>query len=145
MTALTLSANDISASEERGAIISQYITAADVILGQAVYLDANNQVSPAKADSSAHANAIGIAVIADNFYGETTIKSGGTAGVVVYGPVWGFSGLTSGEQGWVDKTTAGTINDTAPTGGAYQYAVGRAIDSETFFVDPGTTTPLSHA
>lgn len=144
MATLTVTPHSVSASEERGAIIAQYVAAEDITLGQAVYLNASNQVLRAKADSSAHANAIGVAAISDNFYGEIVIASGGTVGVVVYGPVWGFSALVSGNPGWVGAT-AGEIVDTAPTGGAYQFVVGHAIDAQTFFVDPGTTTPASHA
>lgn len=145
MTAITLTANNISCSEERGAVIERYITGEAITLGMTVYLDSSNQAWKAKADSSAHANAIGIAVIPDNFSGETSIPAGGTVGVCVYGPVFGFTGLSQGEVLWVDKTTAGSLNDAAPTGGAYQYIVGHAIDAEVFFVDPGTSVPASHS
>lgn len=142
MSDIALSASKISAYEERGAIFEQYTTAATVTLGQAVYLNSSNQVLPAIATSAAAAAAIGIAVIAPNFYGETSVASGQTVGVVVYGPVWGFTGLQSGQRGYVSKTAAGTIVTTAPAPG-YQYSVGHAIDGETFFVDPGTAAPVS--
>lgn len=145
MTALTLAAGNISADDiERGSIVRRYQAGETLTLGQAVYLDSNNYAWKAKSDSSAHATAIGVVAISDNFYGETTILAGGIAGVVVYGPVWGFSALSQGQVGWV-SATAGEITDTAPTGGAYQYQVGHAIDAQTFFVDPGTSSPVSHA
>ena len=144
MTAIAFTAANVSANEERGSVIDRYTTGEVIGLGMAVYLDGSNVAWKAKSDSSAHANAIGIAAIADNFSAETTIPTGGTVAVVVFGPVQGFTGLVSGEPVWVDST-AGQMNDTAPTGGAYQYVVGHAIDANTILVDPGTTSPVSHA
>jgi hypothetical protein len=142
MTAVTVTASQISASEERGAIIERYVAGVAISLGQSVYLDSSNNAQLSKADSSAHAQAVGIAAIPDNFDGETVIQAGGTVAVVVYGPVWGFTGLVPGNPLWVDKTTAGSLNTAAPTG-AYQFQVGHSIDPETFFVDPGTSSPVS--
>ena len=145
MTALTLVAGNISANDvERGSQFRTFIAGEAITLGMAVYLDSSNKVWKAKSDSAVHATAIGVAATSDNFYGETSIPAGGTVGVCVYGPVWGFSGMTQGQPGWV-SATAGVIDDTAPTGGAYQFQVGHAIGGETFFVDPGTTSPVSHA
>lgn len=150
MTALTATPANISATEERGAQLKTFTTAAQLSVGDVVYLDSNNKVNKAIADSAAHARAIGIVVIPDNFYGESTIKSGGVATVCVYGPVWGWQVsnsalMVSGLPVWVDKTTAGKLNDTAPTGGAYQYQVGRMLGNDTIFVDPGTVSPSSAA
>lgn len=142
MTALTVTASAVSSNDiERGARVLWYQTGEDVILGQGVYLDASNLAWRAKADSSAHARAVGIATQADNFSGETTVKSGNWVGVTVFGPVNGFSGLSQGQVGWVG-VTAGQIVDTAPTS-AYQFQVGHAVDDQTFFVDPGTSSPVS--
>src|SRR5919108_6550415 len=112
MTALTVTAANISANDiERGAIIRRYTAGETLTVGNAVYLDSNNQAFKAKSDSSAHATAVGVAVISANFYGETTINSGDIVGVCVYGPVNGFSGLSQGQPGWV-SATAGAIDDT---------------------------------
>lgn len=143
MTAKLPTASHISFSEERGSIVERYITGEAISLGQAVYLSAGLAYK-AIADSSAHAQAIGTAAGADNFYAETVIPAGGTVAVVVYGPVFGFDGLslTGGEPLYVDKTTAGSYNTAAPTA-AYQFIVGHMLDDQTFFVDPGTTVPVS--
>lgn len=141
MTALTVTPANVSTNDiERGARVLWYTTGEAIALGSAVYLDSSNLAWNAKADSAAHAAAVGVAALADNFYGETTVPAGGSVGVVVFGPVWGFSGLADGQPGWVGLT-AGQIVDTAPTG--YQFQVGHAVDDETFFVDPGTTSPVS--
>lgn len=144
MAAKTPTPGYVSATEERTAVVEWYNVATGVTLtlGDAVYLDSNNELNKAIALTSAHARAIGIVAFADNFYGETTIPATGQAGVVVHGPVYGWSGLASGQPLWVSKDTAGGLVDTAPTG-AYQYIVGHAQDAQTFFVDPGTVTPVS--
>lgn len=145
MTALTVTAAQVSVNDiERGAIVRWYQTGESMTPGQAVYLDSNNLVWKAKSDSSAHASAIGVVALADNFSGETTIQSGGMAGVCIYGPMNGFASMSQGQVGWVGAT-AGQIVDTAPTGGAYQMQVGHAVDDQTFFVDPGTASPVSHS
>lgn len=145
MAALTVTAANVSANSiERGSIVRFYIAGETLTPGQAVYLDSNNKAWKAKSDSAAHARAVGVVCSTDNFYGETTILAGGTAGVCIYGPVYGFSSLNSGQVGWV-TATAGEIGDTAPTGGAWQFQVGHAVDDQTFFVDPGTASPVSAA
>lgn len=143
MTAKLPTASNISFDEERGSVPNRYIAGEVITLGQAVYLNAGVAYK-AIATSSAAAQAVGVAAGADNFSGETDIQIGGTVTVVVFGPVYGFGGLslTGGESLWVDKTTAGDFNTAAPTS-AYQFVVGHMIDNQTFFVDPGTASPVS--
>lgn len=151
MTVLTITTQNISATWDRGSVINNYVAAVALTIGQAVYIDSNNKANPAKADSAADAQAVGIVVGAPNFYGESGIPAGQYAAVCIAGPVYGFGAsiggnpLSSGEYIWIDKTTAGVMNDTAPTGGAYQYVIGQAVDGETIFVRPGLTSPASHA
>jgi arylsulfatase len=76
---------------------------------------------------------------------EITVPVGGAEGMIV--TLGGrFSGyglyLLQGKPVFVDKTTAGVLNDAAPTG-AYQFQVGHELDSDTIFVDPGTSSPVS--
>lgn len=145
MTALTATPANISASEERGAMMSRFTAAVDVAVGDVVYLDSNNKLNKAQALASATAQAIGIVVFPDNFYGESTIKAGNQATVCVFGKVYGWktsNTLISGKPVYVDKTTAGKLNDAAPTG-AYQFQVGRELDNDIIFVDPGTASPVS--
>lgn len=148
MATISVTAKNISASEERGAVIKWFQAAVQLDLNHpAVYLDSSNKLHPAKASgSSAQAQAIGLLALADNFYGESLIQAGGWAGVVIYGPWWGGPdmALVNGETVWVGKTgTDGDIVDTAPTTPAYQFAVGRAEGNDTIFVSPGTTNPVS--
>ena len=151
MTVLTITTQNISSDWDRGSTIANYIAAVALTIGQAVYIDSNNQAHPALADSAQDANAIGIVVGAPNFYGESGIAAGQWAAVCIDGPVYGFgaaiggSGLVNGELIWIDKTTAGVMNDTAPTGGAYQQAIGHAVGNDTIWVSPGVSSPVSHA
>lgn len=145
MTAIVATPANISASEERGAMLSRFVTAASLSVGDVVYLDSNNKVNKAQALASATAQAIGIVVIPDNFSGESAIASGGTATVCVFGKVYGWAKsntFISGKALYVDKTTAGKMNDAAPTS-AYQFQVGHELDNDTVFVDPGTSSPVS--
>lgn len=143
MTALTVTASQVSSNDiERGARVLWYQTGEAIMLGQAVYLDANNLAWRAKSDSTAHAHAVGVATQADNNSGEVTTAVNGWVGVAVFGPVNGFSGLSQGQVGWVGAT-AGQIVDTAPSGGAWDFQLGHAVDDQTFFVDPGTSSPVS--
>ena len=143
MTALTITAKNVSSDWNRGSITEDYIAAVALTVGQLVYLDSNNQLNLADADVvTLNARTVGIVTGSPNQYGETAIPVGGWAQITVYGPVYGFSSLSSGQFGWVSKTP-GAIDDTAPTGGAFQYIVGHAIGSDTFFVAPGQTQPAS--
>lgn len=145
MTALTITAKNISASEERGAVLNRFTAGEDLSVGMAVYLTSSNTIKKAKALTSAEALAIGIVVIPDNFYAESTIKSGNQATVCVFGKVYGWqvgNTLISGQPLYVDKTTYGSLNDAAPTG-AYQFVLGHALGNDTIFVDPGTSSPVS--
>ncbi len=149
MTAVLPTAANISASEERGAIIMSYVAAEVISLGMCVYLNASGQALKGTALTAAGAQVVGVAVVADNFSAETSVAIGGTVLVCVFGPVYGFNGAVSGGTNlvpgqplWVDKTTAGSMNTAAPTG-AYQFEVGHSIDATTFFVDPGTASPVS--
>jgi anaerobic C4-dicarboxylate transporter len=145
MTALTITPANISASEERGAVKARFVAAVDLTVGMAVYLDTNNKVNKCTALTALGAQCIGIIVTPDNFSAESTIRAGGTATVCVFGKVWGWqvsNTLISGKPVYVDKTTAGSLNDAAPTG-AYQFQVGHELGNDTIFVDPGTSSPVS--
>lgn len=143
MADLTVTASQVSADWNRGSVIKEYIAGVALTVGQVIYLDTNNKAQIADADVlTLNSRTVGVVCSSPNWYGETTIPAGAYAPVCIAGPVYGFSSLSSGQFGWVSKT-AGKITDTAPTGGAFQYAVGFAEDSDTFFVRTGMTTPAS--
>lgn len=143
MAVPTYVAADISADWDRGAIMNQFAAGVALTIGQAVYVDSNDLLQLAIASASLTARVIGLVVGSPHFaYGQTTIAAGEFATICVLGPVWGFSALVAGTVYWIDKTTAGALTDTAPTA-AYQFALGRAESSDTFFVYPGVSAPVS--
>lgn len=142
MAALSITAKNVSATQDQGAVIRNYEAAAALTVGQLVYLNSSGKVDKADANLSLEASrAIGIVVAGANTYDETTIAAGSRCSVCVFGPVYGFASLTPGTYGWVG-TTAGEIVDAAPTT-AYVYVVGQAVDADTFFVQPGISSPAS--
>lgn len=144
MTALTVTAAKVSANQNQGAVIRPYRAGGTVSLGQAVYLDSNGYVQAADANTAAvtTARAVGIVVATSDPYGSTSAAANESVSVCLSGIVYGFSGLTPGAYGWVSKT-AGEIEDTAPTGGAYQYILGQAMSATEFYVNPGIYQPAS--
>jgi hypothetical protein len=152
MTAVTIVANDISASQDRGAWIDVTLTAAvALVIGNLVYIDANNQLNKAIADSAAHARVYGMVVgYPDGTnYGETTVPAGGipavcVAGNVMVGPgcLIGSTPLENGQLLYLSKTVAGGLDDTAPTG-AFQVIVARAEGAQQIYIMPGLSAPVS--
>lgn len=134
----------MSASQEHGAVIRNYMAGGTVVVGNAVYLDSDGKVQKADANASlAASRAIGIVVNTSSLYGETSAPAGSYVSVCVFGPVYGFSGLAEGTFGWVG-TTAGEIVDAAPST-AYQYILGQCDAADIFFVRPGIENPTSAA
>lgn len=145
MTAITMVAVNISADWDRGAeTFADNKSGVALTVGQWVYLDASNLWQLAVADIALlNATVVGQVTGAPNQYGETTIPSGDYPAVTVAGPVWGYSGLNSGQFLYLSKTVPGGADTAAPTGGAYQYVLGHAIGPDTFYVQPGQTQPVS--
>lgn len=151
MTELTLLPNNVSASQDRGAWIDNLLPAAVALtIGNLVYIDSNNQLRLALADSSAHAKVYGMVVgypDATN-YGETTVPIGGIPAIAVAGNVFvpgallSTTPLASGQLLWLSKTVPGGLVDTAPTG-AYQVVVCRAEGADQIYIMPGLSAPVS--
>lgn len=144
MAALTVVAGNVSADQNQGSVIRNYITGMAVNVGQAVYVDTNGNVQLAIGNVlTANAKAIGIVVNSTDLYGSTAIPSGGYCSVCEFGPVYGYYGMTPGKQVWVSKTVAGGLDDAAPTGGVFQFILGVSIDDDIIFVSPGMSAPVS--
>ena len=143
MAVLTVTAASVSANQNQGSIIRSYQAGGTINVGDAVYADTSNLVYQALGNAQTTSQAIGIVVDTQDQYGATSATVNKWVSVCVYGPVDGFASLTPGKPVYVDKTTAGKLNDAAPTGGAWQFIVGHAIDTVTFFVDPGNSAAVS--
>ena len=145
MTVLSFTANKISADPAKGSVIERFPAASAITspLGKAVYLTTAGKVELADANvTAAEARAIGIIVAVPNAYSENAIDTDEYCSVCRFGPVYGFSSLAEGTFGYVSKT-AGEIDDTAPTSGAWQYVLGQCMTEDTFFVNPGIAIPAS--
>ena len=117
------------------------IAGAALTVGYAVYLDSSGYVQHADADLSAvGARAIGICVASKD--GETSVVSGDRCSVAVFGRVSGFASMTPGAPVYISKTV-GRLDQTAPTGGAYPNAIGRATSATTIFVNWNATDATS--
>ena len=111
MSAVSLTAANIRALTENGAVIRRHIAGGTITIGQLVALSSDGFVDPANAtDSQALSMAIGIAV--QSYDGETRLAITDPVSVCVYGPVSGFSGMTPGANHYVSDT-AGALDDAA--------------------------------
>lgn len=138
MAAVTLTAANIRALTENGAVCLPPMTAAAAItVGQAVYL-ASGGITPCDSDASKAASR-GIGVAVASFDGETSIASGDPVTVCVYGPVAGFSGMTPGATLWAQDNAGeiGTAN------GTYKVVLGYAMSATVMFVAPSMADPSS--
>ncbi len=124
-----------------GAICRNYQAGAALTVGYAVYLDSSGYVQHADANlSEAGARAMGIVVASKD--GETSVVSGDRCSVCVFGPVGGYASMTPGEPVY-NSSTVGRLDQTAPTGGAYPQAFGRADSATVIFVNPDVADPSS--
>lgn len=143
MASLTVTAANVSAWQELGAVIQNFaVGTGGVDVGELVALDSNGAVVKADANGTAAvARAIGIVVNTTSLYGETAAVAGDYVSVCVHGPVYGFSSLAEGTYGYL-STTAGDIDDAGQTPGN-DFVVGYAMRADTFFVHIGIAEPVS--
>lgn len=138
MSAISLTAANIRALTENGAVIRRHIAGGTITVGQLVALASDGAIDPADANASqALTMAIGIAV--QSYDGETSIAAGDPVSVCVFGPVAGFSGMTPGANHYVSDT-AGAVDDAA---GTYDRIVGYAESATVLFVNPEMNDPSS--
>ena len=143
MADMTVTAANVSGDWNQGTVIRNFVAGGTVNVGDAVYIATDGFVYQADANVLvANAKGRGIVVNSDDLYGSTVISATRSCSVALFGPVYGFSGMTPGTTGWV-SATAGKIADAAPTGGAFQEPMGYAVSDVIFFVDPDTETPAS--
>lgn len=138
MSAVSLTAANIRALTDNGAVIRRHIAGGTITVGQLVALASDGFIDPADANGSqALSMAIGIAV--QSYDGETSIASSDPVSVCVFGPVSGFSGMTPGANHYVSDT-AGAVDTAA---GTYDRIVGYAETATLLFVNPEMNDPSS--
>ena len=137
MSAISLTAAQIRAMTENGAVVRPYSAAEELTIGNCVYVNTDGDV--AKADANAVASARGIGIVVEGIDSETTIDSGERCSVCVFGPVSGFSGMTPGANAYVSDTAGGL--DTAA--GTCSRIMGYAERAGVLFVHPEQNDPSS--
>lgn len=129
-----------------GAIIRTYEVGATVQFGEAVALDANGKVVPAKTNAASTSRAIGVVVAGENFLAGTSYAAGMSVSVCVLGPIAGFTGMDVAKPVWVSAATGGESTQTEPSGaGKWSFAVGYPIATNVLFVAPQTTAAVSQS
>lgn len=130
-------------------ILRPYVASGTPAKGQAVYVtSAGDTAALAQANAAATSRAAGIVVaVADPALSTAnTAADGDGITVCVYGPVYGFSGMTPGAIMYVSSGAAGAIVTGAPTGaGTWTWGIGYAEDANTLFVMPGLLAPTSNS
>lgn len=146
MADLTITAADVSASQNDGALIRTVKANAAITVGDAVYevgTVSSDSGSPYVADSKANnadwasSQAVGVIVNSTDWYGNTAIAAQANASLCYFGPVWlpGAS-LTPGKI-YYASDTAGKISDTPST--THPWIIGQALDADVLFVNPRGT------
>jgi len=127
------------------AIPRNFVAGAAVTVGYCVYIDSDGYVQHADANVMAVESASrGIGIVTSSRDGETSVTSGDRCTVTVFGPVEGYSSMTPGEPVYVSGT-AGRLDQTKPTGGAFQRPIGHALSATCIFVNPDSGDPDSAA
>lgn len=127
-----------------GALVRPFTTAEECKLGQAVYINADGKVAPADAgDTAITAQGRGIIVSGEGILPTETIPANSAVGVVVFGPVAGFSGMDETALVYVDATTAGNFTQTEPAAG-YSMSMGYPLSADVLMVLPQSTSPASN-
>ena len=141
MTDLTLTASNVRALREHGAVVIPGVAGAAMNVGDLVTPSADGAWDPADANvSTGLARAQGIAVA--SYDGETAIAAGGAVSVCVFGPVSGLDSLTHGANYYLSDT-AGKIGDAV---GAYDRIIGYGLKIAgivCLFVFPQQNDPAS--
>lgn len=127
----------------RGAIIRRAVAGEALTFGQVVYVSSYSGdlpvVSKAAGGAVATANPFGIVIAPSVALSNSSVASGEGCDVVVFGPVTGYSGMTSGGTVWVSDT-AGANSDVV---GTKSGVVGLSETPATIFVRPGLFTVSS--
>lgn len=117
-----------------GAIVRRAVASATIALGDVVYVSSYSGnlpvVTKAAGGAVATCNPFGIAVA--GAMANTSIAAGEALDVVVFGPVTGYSGMTSGNTIWVSDT-AGRLSTVV---GTKSGVIGVAETPETVLVRP---------
>lgn len=118
-----------------GAIVRRAIASAAIALGDVVYVSSYSGdlpvVTKCAGGAVATCNPFGIAIA--GALGNTSIATSEACDIVVFGPVTGYSSMTSGNTIWVSDT----VGRLSTVVGTKSGVVGVAETPSTIFVRPG--------
>ena len=130
MADITVTAAQVAALTENGAITRRHIAGGTLAVGQLVSLSADGFVDPADGNVAEGTLARPIGIVVASYDGETAITVTNPCTVCVFGPVSGFSSMTPGDNHYLSDT-AGRVADAV---GTYDKIVGYAETASILFV-----------
>lgn len=141
MADLTVTAANVRALREHGAIVIPLTAGEALTVGDSFYLDTDGDALKADGNVSAAA-ARGRGVIVESYDGETSIASGAACSGCFFGPVAGYATVTPGANYYVSNT-AGKVGDAAGTFSRI-LAFGTEIAGQNvLWIDPEQNDPSS--
>lgn len=141
MTDLTLTAANVRALREHGAVVLPGEAGAAMNIGDAVTPSSDGAWDPTDANVSA-ALARNQGIVVESYDGETAIAAGAAISVCVFGPVSGYASLSHGANYYISDNV-GKIADAV---GAYDRIVGYGLKiagEVCLFVFPQQNDPSS--
>ena len=128
---MTVKRDEVRAQD--GAKLRDFITAEQVKIGDAVYLDGDGKARKASNSTAERSRAIGIAVAISPkpLLDSETAEAGRAISVCTDGVVTGFSGLTANKEQYV-AATAGVLVESK---GSNPFSLGRAISDTAMVVN----------
>lgn len=128
---ITVTAADVRALTENGAVLRRFVADAAITIGNLVYIKSDGEVAHADGNVDLDvARAIGIAV--ESYDGETSVVAGSPVSVCVFGPVSGYASMTPGAPVYVSDTV-GRLSTVA---GTVSRIVGYSESAGVVFVHP---------
>lgn len=132
---ITVTAADVRPLQ--GAVVIRAIAGEALTFGAGVYVSSYSGDIPvvSKSDGNAVASAqlLGVVVAPSTALAGSSVASGEACDICVFGPVTGFSGMTSGGTVWCHDT-AGVLSSAVGTKSGY---VGISISPTVLFLRPG--------
>lgn len=130
-----------------GSLVRPFVAAAEVEMGEAVYINTSGQVDLGDANTAATALARGIVVGANGVLPSSAgvFPAGTTVSVHLFGPIAGWSGMDENGTVFLSET-AGDVTQTAPSGaGTWSREMGYAFTADLWMVNPPSSEPASNS
>jgi hypothetical protein len=131
-----------------GSLVRPFEAAAEVDMGEAVYIDSDGKVNLCRTNVAATSQGRGIVVSANGVLPSSAgvFPAGTIVSVHLIGPIAGWSGMDEGAPIFNSAATAGAITQTAPSGAAtWTNEMGYALGSDVWMVNPRVGAPTSNS